>query len=404
MKIKRENKELIKFLQELVQANSVNPYSPKESWKINEPIEKEVATLIYEKLKDFGLKPKFVSTIKNRPNVVCSLKRRGKPVLILNGHMDTVDIGDKRRWKFDPFSAKIVGNKLFGRGSADSKGGLASMIFAMKKLLEYKEEIEGNVIFCAVVDEEPGACSEIGSKLLLKRGLKGDACIICEPGTEKIAIGHRGGYRFKLITYGEAVHTGKSEWERKEKGVNAVTKMAKILLALEKLELDYKPSEIFPNRVPVLTPGTIIKGGTNINVVPDKCEALCDVRLLPNQTKEKIKKQIIDCILQIKKDDPELKFAIQDLVYVSPVYISKNEKIVQALYEVAKRVLKKDFKLEGSGAWSDAHFFINKNIPTVMFGPDGRNAHAENEFVFIDSVIKLSEIYAKTAVKFCSLT
>jgi acetylornithine deacetylase len=183
--------------------------------------------------------------------------------------------------------------------------------------------------------------------------------------------------------------------------MNAVTKMAKILLALEKLELDYKPSEIFPNRIPVLTPGTVIKGGTNINVVPEKCEALCDVRLLPNQTKEKVKEQIIDCILQIQKDDPELKFAIQDLVYVPPVYISKNERIVQVLYEVAKKVLKRDFRLEGSGPWSDAHFFISKNIPTVMFGPDGRNAHAANEFVFIDSVIKLSEIYAETAIKFC---
>lgn len=400
MEINIDKNELIKFTQELVQTNSVNPYLPNESWKVNEPIEKEVALLIYEKLREIGLKPKLVYALKNRPNVVCSLKK-GKPALIFNGHMDTVDIGDKNKWKYDPFSAKIVGNKLFGRGSFDAKSGLAAMVFAMKSLVESSIEIR-NVIFTAVVDEEPGACSEIGSKFLLKKGLTGDACIISHPGTKKIAIGYRGGYRFKIITYGEAVHTGRSEWERKEKGINAVTKMAKILLALENLELEYKPSEIFPNRIPVLTPGTMVKGGIGINVVPDKCEALCDVRLLPNQTKSLVKRQIINCLSKLQKEDSKLKFDIEDLLYVPAVYISKNERIVQILYRVAKEVLRKDFKLEGSSPWNDAHFFIKKGIPTVTFGPDGGNAHSCNEFVYINSIVKLAEIYAKVALEFCS--
>jgi acetylornithine deacetylase/succinyl-diaminopimelate desuccinylase family protein len=401
MKISEENKELINFLRELVQAKSVNPYTPEESWKISEPIEKEVASLIYEKLKDFGLKPKFVYAFKNRPNVVCSLKNKGKPTLFFNSHMDTVDVGNMSKWKFNPFSAKIVDNKLFGRGAADAKGGLAAMVFAMKKLIEYKNGIDGNVIFTASVDEEPGACSRIGTKLLLDKGLKGDACIIGEPGSKKIAIGHRGVYRFKIITYGEAASTGTSEWERKKKGINAVTKMAKILLALENLKLKYRHSKIFPNRTPVITPGTIIKGGDAINVVPDKCEALCDVRLLPGQTKEKVKKQIVDCILKLQRKDSWIKFKIQDLAYVPSVYISKDERIVKVLKKVARSILKKDLKVEGAGPCSDAYLFINKNIPTVMFGPNGRNVHAENEFVFIDSIIKTCEIYTKVALEFC---
>jgi len=125
MKIQKEDKQLIEFLQELVQINSVNPYTPEESQKVEEPIEKEVANAIYEKLKEFGLKPKFVSAIKNRSNIVCSLKKKGKPVLIFNAHMDTVDVGDRQKWKFDPFSAKIVGKKLFGRGALDAKAALA---------------------------------------------------------------------------------------------------------------------------------------------------------------------------------------------------------------------------------------------------------------------------------------
>jgi len=178
--------------------------------------------------------------------------------------------------------------------------------------------------------------------------------------------------------------------------------MAKVLLALENLKLDYKPSEVFPNRVPVITPGTVIRGGIGINIVPDKCEALCDVRLLPGQTKEKVKKQIIECISSIQKEEPKLRFAIHDLVYVPSVYISKNERIVQVLYKIARKILKKNIKIEGSGPWNDTHFFVSEGIPTVTFGPEGKNAHASNEFVFIDSVIKFSKICVEAAKEFCS--
>jgi len=287
--IEKSKAEIIKFSQELIKAKSPNPYSPNESWKINEPIEKKVAKLIFNKLKEFSLKPEFVSGLSNRPNIICSLKKKGNPTLIFNGHMDTVPVGDENKWKYPPFSAKIVGNRLYGRGSLDMKSSLVAMIFAMKVLSEF--DLKGNLIFTAVVDEEPGACSKIGTEYLLKQGIKGDTCIIGEPGTKKICIGCKGGYRLKIITRGESVHTGFSSWERKERGINAVTKMAKILLVLEKLKLKYKPLKIFEGRKSVITPGTLIKGGTGINIVPDYCEATVDIRLMPGQTKEGIKKK-----------------------------------------------------------------------------------------------------------------
>jgi acetylornithine deacetylase/succinyl-diaminopimelate desuccinylase-like protein len=93
--IEKSKAEIIKFSQELIKAKSPNPHSPNESWKINEPIEKEVAELLFNKLKEFGLKPKFISALPNRPNVICSLKKRGEPTLIFNGHMDTVSVIDE---------------------------------------------------------------------------------------------------------------------------------------------------------------------------------------------------------------------------------------------------------------------------------------------------------------------
>lgn len=398
-KVEQLGEEIIKFTQDLVRTKSVNPYSPNESYKVNEPVEKKVAELILNKLKSFGLKPKSICGLSNRPNVICALNNKGKPKLILNGHMDTVPIGNKNKWQHPPFSAKIVDGKLYGRGSLDMKSSLAAMVFTMKVLSEIKTK--GSLIFTAVVDEEPGAYSKIGTEYLLKQGLTGNACIVGEPGTEKICIGCKGGYRLKLIARGESIHSGSSKWERREKGSNAVTKMAKTLLALEKLKLKYKPVRIFKDRKPVITPGTLIKGGAGINIVPDYCEATVDIRLMPGQTKEAVKKEILSCIEKLKRKDPQIQIEIEDLMFVPSVHISKNEKIVKTLEKNASEILKQKPEIGPAGPWCDAHFFIGEGIPTICgFGPAGENQHAPNEFVYVDSIIQVCKIYALTAFDF----
>jgi len=400
-KIEKQRKEIVRFTQNLVKTKSVNPYTPEVSSKINEPIEKEVAELIYKKLKEFGLKPKFISALPNRPNVICSLKRQGRPTLILNGHMDTVPVGDEKDWKYPPFLAKLVGNRIYGRGAYDMKASLAAMVFTLRTLAELKHSFSGNLVVTFVVDEEPGACSEIGTKYLLAQGLEGDACIVGEPGTKKICIGTRGGYRLRLISKGESISTGSRKWERKEKGINAVTNMAKVLLALERLKLNYKPLKLFEGRKPVITPGTLIRGGSGINIVPDYCEATVDIRLMPGQTKEKVKKEILSCIEKLKQRNPEIQVEIQDLMFVPSVWISKKEKIVKILEKNTELILGKKPEIGPAGAWCDGHFFIRKGIPTICgFGPDGDNFHGVNEFVYADSVIEVTKIYSLTVYDF----
>jgi acetylornithine deacetylase/succinyl-diaminopimelate desuccinylase family protein len=392
--IDKDKKELIKFTQKLVQTPSTNPYLPNESWKINEPIERQVAESIYDKLKEFGFSPKFVSALSNRPNVICKLKRRGKPTLIFNGHMDTV-VANEKNWKFNPFSGKIVGNRLFGRGAYDMKVSLACMVFALKAIADL--DFPGNVIFTAVVDEEPGACSEIGTKYLLKKGLKVDACIVGEPKT-KIIIGQKGGYRFKLIVKGKAVHTGSSKWEKRTKGVNAITKAAKVALSLEKLKIRGKTSPpMFRGMKTVITP-TIIRGGSAINIVPDECELFVDVRLMPGVTKRKIKGEI-------QKLVKKLNARIEELLFVPSAFTNPSEKIVEILKKNAEFILKRKVEIGVTGGWSDAHFFIKRGVPTICgFGPDGENLHAPNEFVYINSMIQVAKIYAITAYEFCGGT
>ena len=151
----------------------------------------------------------------------------------------------------------------------------------------------------------------------------------------------------------------------------------------------------------MVTPGTLIKGGSGINIVPDYCEATVDIRLVPGQTKKSIKKEILHCIEKLKQKDTQVKAEIQDLIFVSSVYISENEKIVKILKENVNFVLGRHPEIGSAGPWCSAHFFIKKGIPTICgFGSDGENQHAINEFVYIDSIIQACKIYSLTAFDF----
>jgi len=206
-KIEKSKTEQIKFLKRLVSTRSVNPYmkDPAKS-SPREPVELKAAELIFNKLKEIGLSPKFEGLSPLRPNVVCQFGKKGK-TLIFNGHLDTVPPAQGCRVK--PFSAVIKAGKLYGVGSLDMKASLCCYLFMAKALLPYKNHLKGKISLQFVIDEEPLAASPFGTKYLLERGYLGDAAIIGEPGSHKITIGNKGGYRFELEVFGSPVHTGR---------------------------------------------------------------------------------------------------------------------------------------------------------------------------------------------------
>lgn len=388
--------EQIKFLQKLVKTKSSNPFTPENSLS-DTPIELKVAKLIKNKLEEIGLSPKFKGISLNRPNVICEIKGDGEKTLILNGHMDT--IVPPENYTFNPYSGEIKDNKLFGVGSTDMKASLAIFVFVAKALVSLNLKLKGNLILTFVVDEEPGAYSKYGTQYLLDQGLKGDAAIVAEPGNKKICIGHRGGYRFKLTTFGESVHTGTSEWEKKEKGKNAITEMAKIIQLLQDLKIPFSSSAIFPNREPVFSFPTIITGGKSINLIPDRCEAYGDVRLLPSNAAQQIKQLISE-----KLAGKNIKYKLKDILSVPAVEISQEEEIVKLLSKHSQQILAHQPVLEGSGPWNDGWMFIGRGIPTVCgFGPDGENVHSKDEFVYLNSIKQVTEIYLRTIIDFLKI-
>ncbi len=391
--IEKSKKEQIEFLQKLVQTKSVNPNmdDPTKSSPYD-PIELEVAELIFNKLKKIGLTPKFEGVSSSRPNVVCEFGK-GKRTLIFNGHMDTVP--PPRGYDFNPFLGFIKNGKLYGAGALDMKSALCCYIYMAKVLLKFRKELNGKICLQFVIDEEPMAASHFGTRYLLEKGYIGDAVIVGEPGTRKITIGNRGGYRFKIEVFGEAAHTGSREWEQKKQGLNAISEMTKVIKVLQNFKFSTKEHSVFPGRKNVLTFPTLIKGGKAINIVPDSCTAFGDTRILPGITKEYIEKEIKKRI-----DGLGIKYRLTPIVYVPATFVKSTESIVQILKNNTKQILKKEPIVEGSGPWSDMWMFIEKGIPAVNFGCDGEGMHDKNEYVEIKSVINVTKIYALLALDF----
>lgn len=386
----------IELLQKLVKAKSANQYTPDLSPK-DVPVEGKVAKLIYGEIKGLGLSPRRMGETRERANIVCNLgPDRFRKSLILNGHMDTVE--QTSTWTKKPFAGEVEKGKLYGVGALDMKGTLSAYIFVLKALVAEKVKLDGRLILEFVVDEEPGASSRFGTEYLTKKGITAKAAIIGEPGTGKISIGHRGGYRFRLTTSGEAVHTGFSSWEKKEKGRNAVLDMARVIVALQTIEMPYRPARAFPGRIPVFTFPTNIHGGTSINIVPDKCVAEGDVRLMPGNSDKQVRMWMEEAI---KFHCPDVIYEIEDLVYVPSVEIAKHEEIVDTLLKNMMEVTGRKPKIAGAGPWNDAWMLVTRGIPTVAgFGPDGENAHGANEYVSLDSLKEVTKIYLRTVVDY----
>lgn len=391
--IEKSKDEQIKFLQKLVQIKSVNPsmVDPTKSSPYD-PVEIEVAELIFDKLKEIGLSPKFESVSSLRPNVVCEFGQ-GKKTLIFNGHMDTIP--PPQGYDFNPFSGFIRNGKLYGVGTLDMKSALCCYVFMAKAFLKFEKELQGKISLQFVIDEEPMAASHFGTRHLLEKGHRGDAAIIGEPGTRKITIGNRGGYRFKIEVFGDAVHTGSRKWEQKKEGLNAILEMVKVISALQDFKFPTKEHPIFPGRKNVLTFPTLIKGGKAINIAPDSCVAFGDTRILPGITREFMEHEIRKYLDKLK-----IKYRLTPIVYVSSVFIKPTELIVKILKNNTKQILKKEPIAQGSGPWCDMWMFVEKGIPTVNFGCDGGGMHDKNEYVEIQSVIDVTKIYSLTAFDF----
>lgn len=368
---------LTRFCQDLVRINSVHGN------------ETAVARLIKSELAHFGLKSKILGDQPERGILLCDIGSKGGKSFMLNGHLDTVPLGNPDKWKFDPLSGKISGGKLFGRGSFDMKASVAACTYAGIALSQVGAEFGGKIRLVFNYDEESGVHS--GIKEVIRRGIGADSAIVAEPLRDNnIFIGAKGVYRFELVTLGKTGHTG-----RKGSGVNAVIKMAKLLLALEKLVLNHERTPGYAP--PHLTPGTLIQGGQGINIYPDRCTAAVDCRLTLGQKLPEVKREIRALLEREKSKDAELKYEVHDLCEVPPCRIDLKNQLIKDSVNSISTVFGRRPKLEIIGGVTDGNLLLAAGIPNIGFGVDGAGAHAENEFIKVSGLAKTSRAYCLVA-------
>jgi succinyl-diaminopimelate desuccinylase len=384
----------ITFLRRLIRAKSVNPYTVETS-PADVPVEAEVAATICGQMHSFGWQPTLHGLTEQRQNVLCV--RPGSPgkTLVLTTHMDTVPANDA--YTCDPWAAEVVGERVYGLGAADAKAQIAAFIYAAHALEMAGVDLAGTLKLAFVCDEETGATSPYGTHFLLEHGLvDGDAAMIGEPGGKKIAIGHRGVYRFRIRTRGESVHTGMKEWERGTRGRNAVLDMSCIIQALSTCSLPHKPSIAFPGRKSVLTFPTLITGGSGVSVVPEACEAYGDTRLMPNLTKERVRDAIERCLAPLG-----ISYELQDVVFVPAVETTPNAAIVKALAQSITEVTGASPRMEGAGPACDGWMFRTRGIETICgYGVECGGVHGADEWINLDSLRSVTEIYAHAILRY----
>lgn len=396
--LKKAEPDLVKLTQSLIRTPSVSGEDPEE----------DIAKFIFNKAKEMGLSPQIIARERKRPNLVVDIEKRSidsKPFFLLVGHMDTIGVGDIDNWRYYPFSAHISGGRIYGRGAADMKAGIACELFVLKLIKDLNLELPVTPRMLLVSNEEGGSTAtpifDLGMEYLISEGyVKGMAAIYGYGGTYNIGIGHRGVLRVKITTQGEAVHTGSVKWQKKEKGINAVTAMAEILLSLEDIKLPEVVHPSFAKHGNVITPGTmILHGGTAVSTVPDFCESVVEVRYLPGLKIRKIYHQIKEIAEKIA-NKRGVKVELERFVNISAVSLSPEDKIVQVVSDACSKVYGKKVTTRGTGPANESFMLIKRGIPTVVFGPLGGKAHADNEFIYLNSLIKTVKVYLQAMASF----
>jgi len=363
----------IELTQELVRINSENPPGNEEA----------IAKYIKDFLEDLNISTDLIEFEKNRFDVVASLGNGSG--LMLNGHMDTVPAGDVSNWKYNPFEARVVDGKIFGRGTSDMKGGIASILAAVKNLS--KENFKRKLLLTFVADEEveaKGSRYLVNSRKEILKDIKYGIMGECTSLDARIA--QKGIVKIKVKFKGKAAHGSKPEL-----GINAIYKATEFIQEVRKLIEQLKK-----RRNVILGSGTInvgvINGGTKINVVPEFCNVEIDRRLIPGETPKIAVEQLKKILKKLK-----LKADIETTKNRLPMQLDKNLEILKILKSITKT------RFIGESGYTEAElFYRDAGFPCFSFGPGiSELAHVSNEYIPIKNLQRATKIYEELIRRVC---
>lgn len=374
--------EQTEFLTQLIQTDTQNGN------------EAAVAKLLAAKLDEHGIASQQLPYAPGRNNLIAELNPdvSGK-TLVLSGHQDTVAIGDREKWTHDPLGAEIVDGKLYGRGAADMKSGLAAMVFALIRLKE--SGFAGHVRFMATIGEEYGA---MGARQLTTNGYADDidGLVIGEPTMPNIIFAHSGSFNYKIKAYGKSVHSS-----RPEKGINALELLTDYVVA-ERHAFDDAPED--PVLGPIVHSVTIAQVGGQVNTIPDYGEVAGNIRPVSTFNNAQVIARLKEVVAKLNAHSQgRLEFELTHSFV--PVKTSEKSPLVtaadQAIASVTAHQAPHDI-IHGATDASEFTKSIN-HFDTIIYGPGAWTmAHMDNEFVPLADFEHAIQIYEQIARNFCA--
>jgi acetylornithine deacetylase len=368
----------------LVQINSVNP-----SLVAGAPGESEIAGFIAASLAALNLETEIFEPEPGRLSVVARLAGSGGGrSLMLNAHCDTVDVAGMA----EPFSGAIRDGRLYGRGAFDMKGSLAACMAAMKALVDSKARLRGDVLVAAVADEEYGS---LGTSDLIQH-LKVDGAIVTEPTALDVCLAHKGYLWIEVGIEGRAAHGSKFDL-----GIDANMKMGAFLHELAILERELRARPPHPLVGPPSLHAAMLSGGSGLSTYAAQATVKIERRTIPGETEVQAVGEIQRIVDRLGESDRDFRATVRAFFVRDPFEVAPGAAIVKAVHAAAENVLGRRPAHIGDTPWMDAALLQAAGVETVVFGATGAGAHAEVEWVALESVEKLAEILAEAALDYC---
>lgn len=373
------------FLKEIIGMNTI---------KTNEI---EVADRIEEILSQHGIESEQIEFEPNRTSLIATIEgQEPGPTLAFSGHMDVVPVGTVE-WDTDPFVATEKEGRLYGRGAADMKSGVAALLTAAIRIKEAGGPQKGKLKLVFTPAEEEGGT---GAEHLVDLGyLKDiDACIIGEPSSVGIIRAHKGVLWTNFTAYGQTAHGSKAEL-----GNNAVERMLEFLTILrERFDLEQAHDELLGNCTVNVT---VFNGGDSVNVVPDKASVDIDIRTVPGQNHEEIYNDFQALIDELQEKDERYKIEMNNIANLLPLRTPDEHPLIQTAQEVIQEVTREDKELSFLEGGTDGSEFVraNPDMVVIILGPGSFDmAHQPNEYVVKQEFFDAIDIYEQLATAYLS--
>ncbi|KAL7785342.1 peptidase M20 [Trichoderma afarasin] len=376
----------VELTQTLVRINSANP----SMGSIPGPGETAVARYITAWMEHRDIETHWIEPTPGRPSVIGVARGSGGgKSLMLNGHIDTVTLVG---YEGDPLNGDIIDGKLYGRGAADMKCGIAA---AMVTLANAKQQgLNGDVIFTGVADEE---FESIGTQQVLEAGWRADGAIVSEPTNMDILYAHKGFVWFEVDIHGLASHGS-----RYDLGIDAICKAGYFLVELDK----HASNLTAQTGDSVLGPGSIhasiINGGEEVSSYPALTRIQLERRTVNGETPETVTKELETILDGLVEKVPDFKYTLRTTFNRSSFKAALDHPFSQLVRKHVSVTLGEEPVISGAPYWTDSALLADAGIPTLLWGPKGEGLHGKLEYADVESIKQVTETLTAIAVEFCS--